>query len=136
MFCCVFWVTHVEILFSGYIVMWTPVLLLRGYLKTFLSVAYYLLMLDLQNKLGNILTNAHAMLITFEIMPKSEKNISSYEVFYSLLPWMKKLSKKSYLYNQYSWSIIIILIIIIICLNIRNFTLMTVFPRSVSFAYY
>lgn len=92
-------------------------------------------MLDLQNKLGNILTNAHAMLITFEIMPKFEKNISSYEVFYSLLPWMKKLSKKSYLYNQYSWSIIIILIIKI-CLNIRNFTLMTVFPRSVSFAYY
>lgn len=54
-------------------------------------------MLDLQNKLGNILTNAHALLITFEIMPKFEKNIPSYEAFYSLLPWMKKLSKKSYL---------------------------------------
>lgn len=125
-----------EILFSGYIVMWTPVLLLRGYLKTFLSVAYYLLMLDLQNKLGNILTNAHAMLITFEIMPKSEKIYLPMKCFTHYCPGWKKLSKKSYLYNQYSWSIIIILIIIIICLNIRNFTLMTVFPRSVSFAYY
>ena len=37
-------------------------LFLRGYFKTFLSVLYYLLMLDLQNKLGNIINKAHAML--------------------------------------------------------------------------